>query len=270
VTDGKVTDSTKFSLILNPDFAATNINLIDTAIVTKKLNESLSVIVGKQWALVGGKENDYADYDLFLLSSFKSALPVASTPGLSLQFELAGQSLYLQALRGPAGTTSASTYGATYYGNFLDGKIAPIFSYHIEPTIRHDQKNQYLALGSQFLIANTILEFDWLKKSEEKNGISTKNLDTTSMVLNLRYNHERYKPFAKLILDKVENINSTVTETSRTGWEAGVEFYPIKDEDLHYHIVCNSADTKEKVGGSATTTESKVILGATFSFNILK
>jgi hypothetical protein len=273
VTDGKVTDTTKFALVLKPLETAVDGNFVDSAFVTKKLNDSFSILIGKQAALIGGRENDYADYDLFLTSSFKGGLPSINTPGLSMQYEFAGQSLYLQALKAATATVtskSAYTYGASYYGSWIDGKILPIFSYHQEATDRTGAKNKYIALGAQAYSGTTIVEFDWLKKSEERNGIDSKNLDTTSMVFQLRYNHERYKPFAKMIMDKIENRNETVTRTERTGWEAGVEFYPAKEEDLHYHVAYNSAETKEKVGGTATTTESKVFVGATFSFNILK
>ena len=270
VTDGKVNATTKFSFTLKPLKSATNEEMVDTAFVTKKLNDTFSVLIGKQAPLVGGRENDYADYDLYLLSSFKSAL-LGNTPGVSIQTEMAGQSLYLQALKSSTTTLKSTyTYGASYYGNFLDGKIVPILSYHQEATDRSKQKNKYIALGSQFTSGNTVLEFDWLKKTEEKNGASSKNLDTTSMVLQLKYNHEMFEPFAKIIMDKKENINATVTETERTGWEAGLEFHPSKDEDLQYHLVYNSAETKEKVGGTATTTDTQVIVGATFSFNILQ
>lgn len=270
VTDGKVNTTTKFSFTLKPLKSSSGEDLVDTAFVTKKLNDTFSLLIGKQAPLVGGRENDYPDYELSLLSSFKSALP-SNTPGVAVQTEFAGQSLYLQSLKASdSALKSAYIYGAAYYGSFLDGKIAPIFSYHQEATDRSHQKNKYIALGTQFLSGNTVLEFDWLKKSEEKNGVSSKNLDTTSMVLHLRYNHETYKPYAKVILDKKQNINATVTETERTAWEAGFEYYPTKDEDLQYHAVYNSAETKEKVGGTATTTDSQIIVGATFSFNILK
>lgn len=272
VTDGKVTDSTKFSLTLKPLQSATGEDMVDTAFVTKKMNDMCSILIGKQSPLIGGRENDYADYDLFLLSSFKNAIP-ASTTGISLQHEVANQTVYIQALKAAAPTGashSGYTYGASYYGNFLEGKIVPILSYHQEATDLSGAKNKYIALGAQGVSGNTIVEFDWLKKSEEKVGIAAKNLDTTSMVVHVRYDHERYKPFAKIILDKIENINDTVTETERTGWEAGIVFHPVKEEDLRYHLVYNSAETKEKVGGTAKTTESKILVGATFSFNILK
>lgn len=270
VTDGKVTDTTKFSFTLKPLKSASNEDMVDTAFLTKKISKHISVLIGKQSPLIGGRENDYADYDLFLLSSFKSAI-LSNTPGVSVQNEFDGQTLYFQALKAPMTTAhSAYTYGASYYGYFLDGKISPILSYHQESTDRSGQKNKYIAIGTQVVSGTMIGEFDWLKKSEEGNGNTNKSLDTTSMVFQIRYNHERYKPFAKIILDKIENINESVTEIARTGWEAGIVFHPVKEEDLRYHLVFNSAEIKEKVGGAATSTESKVVIGATFSFNILK
>ena len=270
ITDGKVTETTKFSLTLKPLETAVDGNMVDSAFVTKKMNDSFSLLIGKHAPFIGGRENDYSDYDLFLISLFKSALPGA-TPGVSLQYEFHDQTIYLQALKAPLENKhSAYTYGVTYYGSLVSGKIIPIFSYHQEATQRSGDKNKYLAFGAQALSGTTIVEFDWLKKSEEKNGINQKNLDTTSMVFQLRYNHERIKPFAKMILDTLDNIDGTVTKSERTGWEGGLEYYPVKEEDLHYHIVYNSAETQEKVGGTASSIESKVFVGATFSFNILK
>jgi hypothetical protein len=270
VTDGKVTDTTKFSLTLKPLDTNIDGNMVDTAVVTKKMNDSFSLLIGKHSAMIGGRENDYSDYDLFLVSLFKNSLPSGS-PGASLQYEVANQTLFFQALKAPMpGAHSAYIYGVSYYGNLVSGKILPIFSYHQESTDRAGAKNKYIALGVQAYSGTTIVEFDWLNKSEEKNGFSEQSLETTSMVFQLRYNHERYKPFAKMVIDKKEHINGSVTQTERAGWEAGVEFYPVKEEDLHYHVVYNSAETKDKGGGTATSTEARVFLGATFSFNILK
>lgn len=272
IADGKVTSSTKFSFVLKPLETAANNAMVDSAIVTKKLNDNFSLLIGIQSPMIGGRENDYADYDLFLTSLFKNSLP-SSTPGVSTQFEFKGQSFYFQALKAPVSSAtlkSVYTYGVSYYGNLWDEKIVPIFSYHQEATDRSRAKNKYLAFGAQAVSGNAVVEFDWLKKSEERNGIDNKNKDTTSMVFNLRYTYERFKPFAKLILDKTENINGAVTKTERTGYEAGIFFQPAKEEDMHYHLVYNSAETKEKVGGTATSTESKVVIGATFNFNILK
>lgn len=273
--DGKVTDSTKFSFSLKPLETATDGKMVDSAIVTKKLNDSVSLLVGIQAPMVGGRENDYADYDLFLISEFKGKLP-SSTPGAAFQYEFHEQSFYVQALKSSStAMKSLYTYGISYYGNIFEGKLVPIFSYHQEATDRSKAKNKYIALGTQLVSGNTIVEFDWLQTTRP-DQLTTgqvdygKDLRITSMVFNLRYTYERFKPFAKLILDKNHNINATVSDTERTGYEAGIYFQPAKDEEMHYHLVYNSAETKEKVGGTATTTESKVVLGATFDFNILK
>jgi hypothetical protein len=273
LTDGKVNETTKFSLILRPLESSKDGYLIENALVTKKFSEHFSYLIGKQPALIGGRENDYADYDLFLISLVKNSLPLANSPGLSIQYEAAGQSVYFQALKGLTNTKSVYIYGITYYGSFLDGKISPIISYHQEPTDISHAKNKYYAVGTQFVSGTTILELDWLRDIEEKNGPDNKDDITTSMIFHLKYNHETFKPFAKLILDKVKNSTSTTTSATsydRTGWEVGAQFHPAKDEDLHYHVVYNSAETSEKFGGTASTTVSTITVGATFSFNILK
>ncbi len=108
-------------------------DFVDTAYITKTLGNGLSLMVGKQGVLIGGRENDWSSRDMYTTSAFNDAT-LGSSTGLTLAYEVAGQSIYVQHLEtnenvdmdtatdGIQGsTTDKKITGVAWYGSFMDG-----------------------------------------------------------------------------------------------------------------------------------------------------
>lgn len=266
---------------------------VDEAFITKTFGSGFSAIVGKQAVLVGGRENDWSSRDVYSLSQFNDAIPGAST-GLTVGYEVAGQSFYLQHLESEATTqlTDKKVTGLAWYGNFMDGMVSPIVSYHKVGTDEAGQYNTYLALGSQFKWNQIVAEVDYLMLTKENGGVnaagtSKADVEHTSLVFHVKYNHENFRPFAKFIMETTEgddsqldgagteiNTSLDVTETKNTAYEIGLEYYPNKDEDFRYHVVyANSTYESDKGRAGYTKFEREdttIYAGLAFGMDLLK
>ena len=289
VTDAKVNDtvSVKLTLDFQPTPAADNNlqNIVDEAFLTKDFGMGIKAMVGKQAIMTGGRENDYSTRDLYFTSEFKRVTPENLT-GLSLGYSMAGQNIYLQYLEQK--TTDSTPFtdkkvlGVAYYGSLMDNMLMPIVSYHKIGTSRLNAYNNAVSAGLRVLPMKSVLaEVDWLQMEQEKNGTvvgtATETAKLTSIIAHVRYMHENFQPFAKYIMDKGSNGYSGIPgatgaeKSKRNAWEVGVEYMPIKDEDMRYHIVYNSATSeKETPAPSAKVEEKKIYAGIAFSYNILK
>lgn len=291
------TVSAKLTLDLTDSNDATNVDgltkFVDEAFITKSLGMGFTAMAGKQAVLVGGRENDWSGRDMYSASQYSDSIPGSST-GLTLGYEVAGQSFYLQHLESADATAlvDKKVTGVAWYGNFMEGMVSPIVSYHKVGTDRAGQYDTFLALGSQFKWNQVVAEFDYLMLTKENDGLnaagtSAADVEHTSMVFHVRYNHENFRPFAKFIMESTEgndedldgagtaiNTDLDVTETKNTEYEIGLEFYPNKDEDFRYHAVYSNStyeSDKGRAGFSAfKSEETKIYAGLAFGMDLLK
>ena len=268
--------------------------LVDEAFITKSFGMGLSAMVGKQAVLVGGRENDWSSRDVYTVSQFNDAIPGNAT-GLSVGYEVAGQSFYLQHLEAnTTDLTDKKITGVAWYGNFMDGMISPIVSYHKVGTDRAGNYDTFLAVGSQFAWNSIVAEVDYLMLTQEDGGLNaagTKAADVehNAMVFHVKYNHENFRPFAKFIMETTEgnnakldenDANSTingdldVTETKNTAFELGLEYVPNKDEDFRYHVVYTNGTYESDKGRTGYTKFEKetttIYAGLAFGMDLLK
>ncbi len=288
-TSSKLNDtvSAKLTLDLTDSNDTTKKNeltkFVDEAYLTKSFGMGLSAMVGKQGVLVGGRENDWSSRDAYSSSAFNGSLPGAVT-GLTVGYEVAGQNIYVQHLESDSTTalTDKKITGVAYYGNFMDGMIAPIVSYHKVGTDRAGQYDLFTAAGVQFKWNMIVAEFDYLMLTQENGGTTTTgakaDAELKTMYAHVRYNHDNFRPFFKFMKDEGEKgfsfSNVTVgngIEAEKTTMEVGLEYVPNKDEDFRYHVVYASSETKETTGTvKEKYEEDKIFAGVAFAWNLLK
>lgn len=288
VTESKLNDTTKAKLTL--DFKDSDKGLdnglsefVDEAYLTKAMGP-LSVMLGKQPVMVGGRENDYSTRDVYLLSRYNFAIPF-NPQGISAGYSMAGQNLYLQYLQqrtaDQAPLSDKKIIGAAYYGEFMDKMIMPIISYHKMGTSRVGSYDTFGAVGLRLNVANFMVEFDYLMLEQEKlSALGDAELET--MVAHVRYSHENFQPFAKFIKEDGKKgftglttgtsiATAGLNESERTAWEVGLEYVPNKDEDFRYHVVYNNSEVERNTAAPTSKFEAQTIFaGVAFNYNILK
>lgn len=286
VTDAKLNETTKAKLTLDfakaqaaPDAAGNVSSFVNEAFITKTLGD-LSVMVGKQAVLVGGRENDFSGRDMYIASNFNDQVS-GNLTGVTAGYSVAGQDVYLQYLQqsssaqnGDVQYTDKKVVGLAYYGAFMDKMIMPIASYHKSGTGRNGQYDTHTAVGVRVNVANFIVEADYLMLKQEKLSAAG-DAELNSMVAHVRYVMEGFQPFAKYIKDEGKKgytgIVDGSTTSERTAWELGLEFVPNKDEDMRYHVVYNNSEKKKLTAApTSKVEESKIFAGVAFSYNILK
>lgn len=248
------------------------LDLVDTAFITKTFGPGLSLTIGKQATLTGGRENDWSQSDLYTTSAFFEALP-ANTVGLTLGYTFADQTFYAQYLEGETTElTDKKITGVAWYGNIAN-LVNPIVSYHKEGTDRPGQYDTLLSAGLQFNVSSFLVEFDYNTRTNE-NGSGTNpavDAELTSMVAHVRYNHENWRPFAKYIMDDAEGsfeLGSGGVEQERTAWELGLEYVQNKDEALRYHLVYGNSETKNSSGAENKIENTSIVAGVKFALSL--
>lgn len=284
VVDSKVNESTtaKLTLDFTNSIGADNgtSNLVDEAYLTKKF-EALSVIVGKQAVMTGGRENDYSARDIYLYSRFAESI-TENLVGASVGYSMFGQNAYLQYLQqansGVANQTpftDKKVIGAAYYGEWMNKMIMPILSYHKLGTNRAGAYNTQMAASLRVNVDKFFVEADYLVLEQEK-LTAAGDAKVNSIVAHARYLFdEGFQPFVKYINEDGKkgyaNIVSGSTDSERSAFEVGLEYYPTKDEDMRYHVVYdNSTSKRTSPGPSLKVEEQKIFAGIAFNYNLLK
>jgi hypothetical protein len=228
--------------------------------------------------MIGGRENDYSQRDVYLTSNFNYYHVPTNLMGITAGYSMAGQNLYLQYLQqNPSQQTPLTdkkVIGAAYYGDFMNKMLMPIISYHRVGTARVGAYDNTATAGLRLSVANFIIEADYLMLEQEK--LSTLgDAELKSVVAHVRYAHENFQPFVKFIKeDGKKGYNDLVagsTTSERTAYEVGLEYIPNKDEDFRYHVVYNNSEAKRKSPAPTSKVEDqKIFAGIAFNYNILK
>lgn len=286
VVDTKVNESTtaKLTLDFTNSIGADNgtSNLVDEAYLTKRY-EALSVILGKQAVMTGGRENDYSARDVYMYSRFAESI-TENLVGASVGYSMFGQNAYLQYLQqansGVAGQvpfTDKKVIGAAYYGEWMNKMIMPILSYHKLGTNRAGAYNTQMAASLRVNVDKFFVEADYLVLEQEKTA--TGDAKVNSIVAHARYIFDQgFQPFVKFITEDgkkgykgIMGLTSTAIDSERTAFEVGLEYYPTKDEDMRYHVVYNNSTSKQtSPSPTQKIEEQKIFAGIAFNYNLLK
>lgn len=281
-TDAKFNETTTAKITLDFQDSNTKDNglndLVDEAYITKTFG-NLSFMVGKQFPMIGGRENDYATKDIYVKSTFSANNVPYNLTGITAGYTFADQNIYVQYLQQKTSDQTPFTdkkyVGITYYGNFMNKMIMPILSYHKAGTARAGAYDTLGTAGIRFNVASFIIEADYLMVEQESLGAVNNDAKLTSVVTHVRYVTENFQPFAKYITEDGKkgyaSIVSGAVDSERTAWEVGLEYIPNKDEDMRYHVVYNSSESKKTAAApTSKKEEQKLYAGLAFNFNILK
>ncbi|MEA9357017.1 hypothetical protein SHI21_12405 [Bacteriovorax sp. PP10] len=281
IIDSKVNESTTAKLTLdfkpNPTTDNGTSGLVDEAYLTKRF-EALSVIVGKQAVMTGGRENDYSGRDVYMFSRFADSI-TKNLVGASAGYSMFGQNAYIQYLQqtdaNQTPLTDKKVIGAAYYGEWMNKMIMPIVSYHKLGTDRPGAYNTQMVGSLRVNVDKFFVEADYLVLKQEKlTAAGDAKLNT--IVAHARYLFDQgFQPFVKYINEDGKKgyggIVAGSTDSERSAFEVGLEYYPTKDEDMRYHVVYdNSTSKKTSPGPTQKVEEQKIFAGIAFNYNLLK
>lgn len=240
---------------------------IDIAGIGVKLDK-FQLFLGKQCASYGGIEFDLNPIEIYqysdmidYMSNFMTGINVAynPTPDQQIQFQV------LDAIT----TTSQEVYGnypkaklPLVYTLNWNGNFSDFYKTRWSASVMNETKDNhmyYFALGNEFNFTPKFgAYFDWMYSIEgvDRKGIitdivagddaerHTQDVDYMSFVLHLNY---RFLPawniFAKGMYEtagiyKSQDNNRLTEGNYRTsyGYIAGIEYYPLKDRNLHFFL----------------------------------
>lgn len=240
---------------------------IDIAGIGVKLDK-FQLFLGKQCASYGGIEFDLNPIEIYqysdmidYMSNFMTGINVAynPTPDQQIQFQV------LDAIT----TTSQEVYGnypkaklPLVYTLNWNGNFSDFYKTRWSASVMNETKDNhmyYFALGNEFNFTPKFgAYFDWMYSIEgvDRKGIitdivagadaqrHTQDVDYMSFVLHLNY---RFLPawniFAKGMYEtagiyKAQDNDKIAKGNYRTsyGYIAGIEYYPLKDRNLHFFL----------------------------------
>lgn len=244
-------------------------NATDFLYIDWKIDDNWSFTFGKQAIAIGGYEYDYAPIDVYYYSDFCDRLPECYAFGATMSYKFnENQLLMLQVTNSPfkGGFSDLLTYNLAWYG-----QIAPwwktIWSVN-EAEYKSGDFFNYIALGNKFIFGDFYLDLDVMNRY-------MKDYDDFlaydwNVVAKLNYNYKNYNFFVKGGYDEFVPYGSLIdggypydpnAQEDYTHIGAGVEYFPLNNENLRLHAVYSYQDREER---------HTILLGATWKFNMIK
>ena len=268
---------------------------IDVAGIGVKVSDAFSMFLGKQCAAYGGIEFDLNPIEIYEYSDMVDNMSNFLT-GANFQFQLnPNHQLQLQILDSRSASMN-DMYGAGYeqskvplvYTVNWNGNFGGVFntrwSYSIMSQARGHQSH-YLALGNELTINNFDAFFDvmYMREGIDREGIVSSivgnnaagghqnDAEYLSLVMKAQY---RFSPqwnfFVKGMLENegFSKANGNIKKGKyRTayGYLAGLEFYPLKNSNLHFFLTYvgrhYSYTDKAKAYGADDYSTNRISLG---------
>lgn len=254
---------------------------IDIAGIGVRPTEKFSMFLGKQCAAYGGIEFDLNPIEIYeysdmieYMSNFLTGVNFAYdfVPGQQLQFQVLNSRNNSYADTYPHETAEEAKLPFVYTLNW-NGTIAPFWTTRWSISHMSQSKEnsmQYVALGNHFDFGKFNGHFDFMYSNEGLNrkGIIAADKDVEYMTLLLKLNYNitpSWNVFAKGMYETAASGNSAkwfdgeMTRKSY-GYYAGVEYYPLRDSNLHFFLTYVGRSYK-MMSEDFTNSNHKVLLG---------
>ena len=239
---------------------------IDVAGIGVNVNDKFSMFLGKQCAAYGGIEFDLNPIEIYEYSDMVDYMSNFLT-GANFQFQLApSHQLQLQVLDSRSGSMSDMygdgyeqskvplVYTANWNGDF-GGVFKTRWSYSLMSQARGNQSH-YIALGNEVTVNNFDAFFDvmYMREGIDREGIVSSivgnnahgghqnDAEYLSLVMKAQYRfNPKWNFFVKGMLENegFSKANGTIEKgkyRTALGYLAGVEFYPLKNSNLHFFL----------------------------------
>lgn len=221
------------------------LNATDLLTLTWDINEKWSLDAGKLPVFIGGFEWDDAPIDLYYFSDFAKTIPQVYALGGTAYFRpVQNQTLHLQVTQSLLAEGNWDAWNASlgWTGQFFNWwKTLWGINFMDDP---YHHMMGYLALGNRFEAGPVALELDGMYRRSFKHKKA--GLDLT-VIGKLEYKVGKFTLFAKGGYDTnaANNVDEegiaydlTVAPGSSILWGGGgLEFFPLRNQDLRIHTV---------------------------------
>jgi hypothetical protein len=299
---GSLSDSISFrlKLLLNkPSVVETKRetanNWAEMAYLTNKVNDLVTVTAGKFNSEIGGWEANTARTDLYMVSQgFNEINGLRYHDGLKVGFNFGEENnLALEVTNQEADSLSGtkldqnrSVYGAVYKGSFLDKSLMPIVSYFNSPlstgnngqagsggtvsTTTDSATNTYSNLGLRWTDSIWTADIDYGMVTKKEVGSANVDHEITNTVAKLSYKIDSFTPAVKWFgaEDKTKTTGAADSTVKYDGAEFSVDYKPVAEQNLRYHLAYSMVNTKPNTGDTQTTTS--MVAGLTLYADFLK
>ncbi|HPI41285.1 MAG TPA: hypothetical protein PLJ21_10815 [Pseudobdellovibrionaceae bacterium] len=213
---------------------------IDAAEVTQKMGENINLTFGKMASsMMSAWEGQTSPGDFYFASSLYY-FPNLTGAKLEYKFD-EPHAVYLLVTDYDQNPTDATqnrnALGLAYKGFFLDKALGFILSYHALPTTTSsgDQTNSYLAAGLMYKIENIYVDLNYLSRTQPRLGFGSSDYVVGSFVGTLKYFWNEWTPMMKLESTNFSKDSIGITNNVLT-YNLGVEYKPVANENLRYHL----------------------------------
>ena len=222
---------------------------LDFLTVEKKLSNTLSITLGKQYLKFGGLEWAHNGYRVYRFSWARQTIrPFAN--GLKLtynsptlgyfDFQILDGTQYSEAFTG----TNDKIYTSYWKRSFLNNSITPILSYS-RAYFKENYHSDFYAAGLKLSHFGFDFEIDYQKvknfylaSTDQSSGtISTKN--GHSIFSLLKYKEGNINPFISVVSDKSTVDGKEESDITKTYYMGGIEYFHKSNKQVRYHIVYN-------------------------------
>jgi hypothetical protein len=228
---------------------------VDYAYITHKLDDDLSIKLGKQFINIGGFESIFSSMDTYSQGSFAWNDASFYRTAVGAFYNIDGHSINVQIANNDEKDSSKDMmYGAQAILSFSDGMVKPLLSYHA------DTAHSDISAGLQLNFAAITIELDHLIR--EHNKVGGVSADDVSSTLFIKYKAGKWAPQIRYTLaenDKFERFNS---------YHAAIEYSPYNDGSFRYHLSYATTDNQVATGGDITKNDDSatVITGFALAF----
>ncbi len=256
---------------------------IDFAYATHTFTPSTSLSTGQIVAELGGREGNANPGDFYYASPALADLNSKSGSALwpvgeMLPYQMSDQKVDLTIANTTFDDASSQHrifYGATYTGTFADKFIRPILGYHRDEESKNTTSKSYLSVGIRLNFTTIEWDIDYLLNSYNYSVWSANTTKAiSSIVTSLRFKATEWLHFvAKLDVSSGEKASTggtapTFSTTSYLNESVAVEYYPIENAKIRYHLAFDNKETTPD--GSSTTTENNILAGIRINHDLLK
>lgn len=228
-------------------FAAT-----DFAWLSYDVTDRLSITAGKQAIGMGGFEYDYAPIDVYWWSEFCNQLLICYEMGLSLQYNIQGQSFLFQVTNSPFITSQSDglfSYNLLWYGKIKS--LSTIYSFNLVEYQR-GKYVPYFNIGNRLTLGSIEMEVDFMNRTAPDRPIL---FDDYTIVGQCRWPlNSRWSLMAKGGFDRNKDSKGITVPSYAlvpAGTEycyglLGAEFFPLSDPSVRIHAFVGMDNTEPK------------------------
>ncbi len=249
----------------------------DYMYINYKVTDKFNLTMGKIAQAWGGWEFALTPFNVYEYSDFLYNVSDVFLMGVNFGYQLTPNHEVNFTLTNNANDTLGNSnnplaYTFNWNGNMLDGQLQTRWAFIYE-TLDKDNSSKMVTLGNKLNLDKVHISFDYYRANQDldrlgyaKVGTNDKDAVYNTFVTKVEYQAaEKWNVFAKYMYETAE-IKDVEKERISRGYFAGVEYLPIKSEDLRFYLVYVGRKLDNR--GVIAPEKHRVSLGMMYRINM--